>query len=676
MICTMRYLLFILFFLPGWLAGQTDPVRTAPSLHLVAKYTAGGTHLRWGYGDVNSWYANFRQGVTVYRRRVSPNPTEFQAIDIVGLLPDAELEQLAANDDSGMLGALHGVAYQDWENSIYQGEGDDFGLKRDNLNNRYVFYHYAADRSREAARAAGLSYVDTDVAPNVTYAYRVVSQGTTTVTAYKVVTPKVKRARPLVQGLSEEEGSVTLHWDRALHNRHFSGYFVERSEVGRDEWQRLTEAPYVQGYDKDYEAAPRFFSYTDRVANGKPLRYRIIGLDPFGDESEPSPVVVGQGRDRTPPAVPELIADESELLHLKKTLRWYQPPGDAVVAYHLERRFNNKSNLVIDFAGPGDTLRVDEPDEAGTYAYRLIAQDAAGNLAWSEPVVTIVHDRNAPAAPTGLIAQADTNGVVTLTWDAAKEKDVVGYYVFAADGEDRTFRRLTGQSHPYRRYRDTLDTGLANRYRYYTVMALDKDFLYSPLSDTLRVNRPDAIPPAPAQISDFRVLGGGIRLSFRHSNSADVIKHQLLRREAHNGFGAVIREWVQPPFNFTDTSAVADSTYFYAYRAVDNTGLLSEVTTELQVTAKRRELNAPELSVTKEENRIQLSWPARPEAGYWQLYRRVNGQAERRLTTLPGAALTFRDARTLAGQELTYRLRLVREDGRRSPFSAAVSVTK
>lgn len=672
----MRILLLILCGLPFLLFAQADGTRQNPSLHLVAKYTDAGTQLRWGYGDANTWYANFREGVTVYRRRVSPEPTAFQAIDIVKLVPDEELEALAANDESGMLGALHGVAYQEWENSIYQGEGDDFGVKRDNFNNRYVLYHYAADRNRAAARAAGLSYTDEDVAPGVTYAYRVVSEGSATVMAYKVVSPVVKRARPLVHSRVEEEGAVTLRWDRELHNRYFSGYFIERSPVGREEWTRLTEAPYVQGYDKEYEAAPQHFSYTDRIANGIPMRYRIVGLDPFGDESEPSPVVIGRGRDRTPPAVPTLSADESELLHLSKTLRWHQPAGEAVTAYHLERRFNNKSKLVIDFAGPTDSLKIDSLDEPGTYSYRLIAQDAAGNLAWSEPLITIIHDREVPDAPSGLSAETDTSGVVTLTWDATTDARVVGYYVFAADADDRTFRRLTGQGHPYRLYRDTLETSLANQYRYYCVMALDKDFQYSPMSDTLKVVRPDVIPPAPAQISDFQVLDEGIHLNFRHSNSSDVVKHQLLRREENNTFGTILREWERPPFNFVDTTVMADSTYFYAYRAVDNAGLISAVTTELQVSAKRRELDPPTLSVATENGRIVLTWPGNTDADAWQLYRRVNGNAERRLTTAPGKTTSFTDARTLAGQSLEYRLRLVRGDGRRSPFSERVVIRK
>ncbi|MEM9258081.1 MAG: hypothetical protein AAGA62_00460 [Bacteroidota bacterium] len=673
-------ILLVIMFLTSFaqLTAQSDSAAVKATLHAIAKYTETGTHLRWGYGDADGWYENFREGILVERRRVSPNPTAYQAIHIAQILPETELEALATQTGDQMVSLVLSMAYQNWEDSQYDGNDEDFMDKRANFENRYAFFHYAADQSRTAAVAAGLGFHDTDVEPDVTYSYRLSFQKNKTVAAIKVVSPVVRKSRPLVFDVIEEEGTVNLRWERDLHNRYFSSYWIERADMDQENWRKLTEVPYVQGYDPENlgEEGPKFFSFRDSVENDQRVRYRLIGIDPFGDESPPSPLVYGQGRDRTPPPAPVLLADNTKLLHLQKELSWNQPEGEAVVAYHLQRSYNGKKNVELNFAAPGDTFKLDSLEEEGIYRYQLIAQDAAGNLAFSTEVITKVFDREKPSMPEGLVAETDTSGIITLTWDAPKEKDVIGYYVYAADGEGRAFRRLTNRAWPLRRFVDTVSTKLLNQHRYYYVTAIDKDILYSPASDTLQVIRPDGMPPAPAHVSDFRVLDEGVRLSFRHSHSRDVVKHQLLRRSRTQEELEVIQEWEKPPFNYLDTTVLAEETYFYAYRGVDASGLMGEVVSQVQAVAKRKELSPPELQAENEEGRVVLSWPVRDEAFAWQLYRSVNGGPEQRVSTLTADQLEYVDGRIKAGQTIAYRLRLLRADGRRSPFSQPVEINR
>ena len=674
-----NYLTVILMLLASVVFAQVDTAASEHSLHLLAKYGPEGTVLRWGYGEAETWYANFREGVVLERRRVTPNPTEYQAIAMPKLLPEEELLALAAREQDEMVSVIHSMAYLEWENSLYAEGDDDILDKQDNFNNRHALYHFAADRSQTAAAAAGLGYVDRDIEPGTTYAYRVRSQGYPRVVALKVVAPVDRRVRPLIDQVEEQEGAVALRWDRELHNRYFSGYHIERRGETTG-WQRLTTAPFVMGYDPENfdPAGPRYFTYRDSVPNDAPYVYRIVGLDAFGDESPPSPPVIGQGRDRTPPPAPVLSADPNEKTHLRKTLNWRQPEGEDVVAYHLQRRFNGKENVVIDFAGPGDTLRIDELDEPGTYVYRLAAQDAAGNLGWSREVWTVVYDRNPPVQPTGLKAETDTSGLIILTWDAAPADDVYGYHVYAADGNRRAYERITNRPHRYRRFVDTVSTTLLNRYRDYYVVATDKDFLYSRPSDTLRVRRPDVIPPAPAQISDFRVTDAGVYLALRPSHSRDAVTHRLLRREIGEAHFTTVGSWthpVLPPFNQTDTTAERGKTYYYAYQAEDEGGLRSRIVSEVEIAMRPRALAAPVLAGAESTGNVALSWAGRSDAAGWQLYRRIGNGPETRLPTLAGTATDYLDGNPRPGQTVTYRLRLIRQDGRRSPFSEPLEIS-
>lgn len=679
-----KYIIIIVLALSGTLNAQSDSLdldtAAIATIHLLAKYTPEGTRLRWGYGEAETWYANFREGVILERRRVSPGPTEFQAIGIVKLLPYEELTDLSTARRDEMVSVVQSMGYDEWENSLYEPGEDDIMDKRDNFRNRYAMYHFAADRSSAAAEAAGLGHLDTDTAPGVIYAYRVLSQGSKKVVGIKVVAPVVRGVRPLIANIIAEEGAIQLQWDRSLHNRYYSGYFIERTVDGRDNWQRLNEVPYVQGYDPENfdPRGPRFFTYRDSIGNETPHRYRLVGLDAFGSESQPSPEALGVGGDRTPPPAPLLFIDPTEKKHMTKTLTWQQPEGEAVTSYHLQRRFNGKENVVIDFAKPGDTLKVDEPDEPGTYIYRLIAQDAAGNLAWSTETYTVIYDRNPPRQPTGLNAEVDTSGLVVLTWDEAEGNDVYGYHVYAADGNRRAFERVTNQPHRYRRFVDTVSTKILNQYRDYYVVATDKDFLYSEKSEVLRVRRPDVIPPAPAHVSDFKVKDDGIYLALRPSHSRDASTHRLLRKEKGDADFTVIGEWTHPtypPFNQLDSTAELGKTYLYAYQAEDDGGLRSAIVSEVQVATKAKPLRAPELSGTRDGNVISLSWNPHTGAAGWQLYRSIDGGRETRLPAVTGDRQTFQDGRVKTGQTAIYRLRLIREDGRRSPFSQPFEIS-
>ena len=70
---------------------------------------------------------------------------------------------------------------------------------------------------------------------------------------------------------------------------------------------------------------------------------------------------------------------------------------------------------------------------AGTYYYKVLAQDSAGNLSpeSNEASVTIAPDTSPPTAPTGLSATATSASQVNLTWTAASDNvGVAGYQIW------------------------------------------------------------------------------------------------------------------------------------------------------------------------------------------------------------------------------------------------------
>lgn len=147
--------------------------------------------------------------------------------------------------------------------------------------------------------------------------------------------------------------------------------------------------------------------------------------------------------------------------------------------------------VVYDLAGSGDPdverpQRLDEPapetsfTDGGmtfpeTRCYTVRVLDYVGDdleiLGDASPATCVVlTDTFPPAAPTGVIAVVDTNGI-SLVWDDNGEEDLAGYVVLRGTPPDATLQPLTVEPLVETAFQDTGVT--AGRRYVYQVLALD-----------------------------------------------------------------------------------------------------------------------------------------------------------------------------------------------------------
>ena len=88
----------------------------------------------------------------------------------------------------------------------------------------------------------------------------------------------------------------------------------------------------------------------------------------------------------------------------------------------------------------------------------------------SPATCVVLTDTFRPAAPAGVIAVADTNGI-SLVWDENSEDDLAGYVVLRGTPPDATLQPLTAEPLAETAYQDTSVT--AGRRYVYRVLALD-----------------------------------------------------------------------------------------------------------------------------------------------------------------------------------------------------------
>lgn len=557
------------------------------TLSLISKHYGDSIVLRWAPVSADIWFKNLHQSCLVERREVSPTPGEYQLIsDSIRLMPELSLEQFAASHaDHPLLVVLLNNAYRDWENSLYDGEIATMLEKASNFKNRWALSLFAADMDPVVADVAGLRFVDKNIKKGVTYAYKVYIPDTYMAADHKVVHPNIRKFCPMIYQGFERDSSLVIQWQKIMHDAHFTAYYIERSEDEKT-FTRLNDVPYVQAFSNEPQLQSSFYTYTDRVANGKNYHYRIVGLDAFGDESKPSLPVTLKARDLEPP-LKAIVETRVDSLKKGVIISWsHDDPRDVKNFMVWYSEGGGKAMAVSSFLAADERAFFHQPkDFNGMGKYVIACADADGNVSLSEESLIRVPDFYPPAAPTQLEAMTDSTGLIRVRWAEASENDILGYFVYAADGDKRHFQRLTPKLFPFRQYTDTVDIYSLTEMRYYTIVAVDDAMNYSAFSDTLEVSRPDVMPPSPAWIQSFDVSDSAVVLQLIPSSSKDVQYHTLMRKGTSDSLWTTwdtLAYLASDPV-YIDTNVMPGNKYVYTLLAVDGHGLVSKKISEKHI---------------------------------------------------------------------------------------------
>ena len=171
-------------------------------------------------------------------------------------------------------------------------------------------------------------------------------------------------------------------------------------------------------------AQPTGTTYTDTSAASAPgvYYYKVVAEDAVGNLSGPSNEASATIGDVSAPTAPGALTAIGTIG--KATLTWGAASDNVAVA-----RYNVHRGTTAGFT-PSTANRIAQPTgtnytdtaAAGTYFYKVTAEDAAGNVGpvSNEASATITSDTQAPTAPTGLTA-TPSGSTVNLSWTAASD---------------------------------------------------------------------------------------------------------------------------------------------------------------------------------------------------------------------------------------------------------------
>lgn len=672
---------------------DTSRYDSLEKVKLIGKYTEAGIKLKWAPVSFEYWERYNQHGYTLERfwyDSLGAGSKKFELLTSEKIKPWSlkKLELYLKNPDYDEYVAIVGQAvYGKTDASKFQNWTDPI----DEKENRYVYALLSTEFSKDAADAAGLYFEDKDVRANRTYQYRLIAHALRpnqqdTVYLYINTYEKDTIPQPFISTSKIEDGYLIIGWNRQMHKRYFSGYYIERSSDGKN-FKRMNKKPYVNPETENLTLGSELITWKDSsTVNYMQYHYRIIGITSFAELSKPSAAVKLMTTDKTPPAQPTNI--KTRHLGAKRVeISWEHDGNEPDLAGFMIGRSRNANAGFENISGDqpiGKTRRafIDENcDDTSTNFYIVAATDTAGNAAASLISYAAILDSIPPSKPEGLTGTIDTAGMVTLSWAYGKEQDIKGYLIHTSNAVHHIFTCISGDAIQDTFWKDTITLRTLTKEIFYKIQAVDLMGNISEFSEALKLLKPDIVPPVKPVIHDFLVEIGQVTLKWQPSTSKDVEYHILKRKKPNDtAWTDLLKINVQYIASYTDQDIEQQQDYYYTLVAVDSAGNRSDDATIIPVkTLKdlRNPLQNFQASLDENSKEIHFSWDAKANSSFREviIYKALNNGpvlSYKRIPAIKGQRNTFTEKAASKAEVVEYTTKVVFENGMTSGFSPMV----
>lgn len=679
---------------------DVDSLRSA-NLVLLARTSPDSIVLRWGPDTPGGWVTANQVGYILERAEYDSNKVfnsnAFQQLTPRPIRPwpieQWQVQYEKKENDYVALAAqtLHGERFVVDVPDQPGGQLQTLRNASEELRNRHGFALLAADNDPVAAQGLGLRYVDHLVEEDKIYIYRIRAVNNTAEyyikPAYQVAKAEPDDPAPPPQNLKAKsfDGSVVLTWDELISHQ-YSGYHIYRSSDGGQTWKRLTDFPYmdIDTDDADEEAELNVVYSDTSIVNYRTYHYKVQGITPFAELSEPAKTV-GRGKDLTPPPSPKINKPEQVGKSAFKITWSYPDTVDGIRGFLIAKSAESLSGFEPIFNKPLDPDKREYIDENATMDspfYVVGAIDTAGNMSPSLSVYGELIDSEPPSQPTGLTGTIDTAGVVSLHWNLGPEKDVMGYRVLWANADDHEFSAASSLVIRDTTFVDTIAVKTLTKHVYYKIAALDQRYNQSDFSDVLKLKRPDIVPPGPSVFSKVFVTDSSVTLNWHPSRSEDVSRQVLYRRNTTSEVSwDSLANFSGSADSYVDTAVTQNIMYRYRLQAIDSTGLRSQFASTVQARPYDSGIIPPPRLKTARydstQKKVIIEWsPSSPvdESYYYVVYRSPEGSPPATLKALNTDQERFEDGSVIPGLRYQYAVKVKSKNGRQSPKSNIIKV--
>ncbi|MFA7419923.1 MAG: hypothetical protein WCZ90_09575 [Melioribacteraceae bacterium] len=609
-------------------------------VNMVARYTESkGVELRFFPNKKSVLTDGFKNGFIVervlYDSKAKRDETDtLNYLEIAKVLPfnDGQWESSIRNEKKAELKNELEMAWDFFKSSSKQAGGVfnfDKGLAElKNLKSKedygYMIFVMSALKNANVAVALGLGFTDSSAIKGNAYVYRVRPIGASNI--YKVIpvdylveTETKKKGYENPVYVKQGDTELFFAW---LDVPEISGYFVERANPGEANFTQLNKAPIYKLEGSGYEGESRS-GYNDKnLINYKTYTYRFFGNTLFGEKVQFAEVK-GMPKDLTPPEQPFL--PQPQHIKAKEVLvSWKMNPTPApdLQGFFVARSDKNEGEFKVlhnSMLSKEARTFTDTTFVAGQPNYYVVqAIDTAKNVSSSYPVSVTLIDSIPPSKPVFISGKIDSLGVVTISVQKNKEKDLMGYRLFKSNSPEHEFSVIHESfmnndslvQEIQTVFTDSVTLNSLTPFIYYKIKALDFNYNQSEFSNVLKVARPDTIPPVSPIFNDVIVGEKKIELRFVPSSSEDVKEHIIYRKTEMNAKWESLKTVESRAAKFIDTTVTTGVTYYYSIRAKDVGGLYSKYASAVYGKPYDTGVRLPikNLTAVVEKENIILKW--------------------------------------------------------------------
>lgn len=553
------------------------------------------------------------------------------------------------------------------------------------MNMAYGLAMLSCDFDIELAKAAGLFYIDENL-PEGKYAYMVLP---TENKPNKKIKPAIVIVNSAINDqlqnidslkIQTRKKEVKLVWSVVQLKSDYTGYFIERSEDGKN-FLQLNKKPHIQ-IQTQYEKNKKDISFNDTITEyGKIYYYRVRGLGFFGVVGNYSNIVKSKlikPLDVFPQADSTHLLYDSVLQvnwHMPKNFNLNELKGFDI--YRAEKNDGAYKKLNKNPLSKGTTSFIDYFPNQSNF-YKVLAYSTSGDSAYSHPLMGLIPDIHPPKTPIGLKGKVDTTGIVVLTWLPNKEEDLKGYRFFRNNAMDEELVEITKVFLTDTIYRDTITLETLTEEVYYSITAVDMVYNNSPYASPVKLKRPDKIKPVPAQFIEVTHSDTTITTKWICSTSKDAERYELWRSIKNSTFEK-IKEWkvTDSLIQFTETHLEYGMYYQYQLKVIDDDGNVSITNSAAHYfdARIRKPIKLINYNVNLEKKNITITWEYPEKELYsFVIYKAKKGEPLKIIKTVKGNVFTFEDAKLNIGNQYEYRIKANFNSGAESFISEAVLV--
>lgn len=409
----------------------------------------------------------------------------------------------------------------------------------------------------------------------------------------------------------QEIEEVSLIWNNQNLSNQFSSYNVWRSQE-KEGFEQINTTP-VFHLATDHEINKSTAKYVDKeISRGKEYSYYLEGVDHFGNKRGRSNIV----KVKIPnPLGGSLLISNIKFGHLRleidcKYTNYVEEDLCRIrevlcyLSYGKNSDYKRIKSQKLDSTVFKINAKYKSDQVNGLIKVALLTNDS--DTLWSQPKYFFVRDSVPPDAPENLKGIVDSSGLVQISWDAVND-DLMGYRIFRKNSKGEEFIEITEKFVETNFYVDSISLDNLTNEIYYSISATDQNYNRSKLSKTLKLTKPDLIPPVPSFFTKSTIYDEGVMLYWSYSSSKDV-QEVHLEKIIEDSLTNVFK--TNKDTSFLDVNVESGSQYLYRLKTYDNSGNMTEsevyiVTYEL---GYRRAVSKIRAEANREEHFIQIDW--------------------------------------------------------------------